>query len=346
MQRRLILLALVVAVVVAGAVWLRTRGSGEHHYTGFVEGEERIIRSEVTARALEVPFGEGAAVDAGAVVARLDRSDIDARIASRREELGMTDADIRSQEERIKLVRDTWPREVRARQAEVKEASAGADLAMRTFTREQELARTGASTRQQLDDALARRDQATSALDRARDMLAHTEAEETNIALAERQLDSLRKKRDLIEAQIAELEVTRAKHEVRAPAVPTVVQTQFLWPGELAQAGTPIVSVLDPNDKYVQIYVPVEDTAKVRVGQRVAIELDSAPGTRIPGEISFIADKTNFTPEKIETRGDRIGQVYRAKVRILSGADRLQPGAEGNVYLVEGGDSRAATAAR
>jgi HlyD family secretion protein len=104
--------------------------------------------------------------------------------------------------------------------------------------------------------------------------------------------------------------------------------------------------VLDPNDKYVQIYVPVEDTAKVRVGQRVAIELDSAPGTRIPGEISFIADKTNFTPEKIETRGDRIGQVYRAKVRILEGADRLQPGAEGNVYLVDGGDARAATAAR
>src|SRR5262249_25364364 len=164
-----------------------------------------------------------------------------------------------------------------------KEASAAADLAVRTFTREQELTRTGASTRQQLDDAVARRDQAASALDRARDMLARTEAEETNIALAERQLDGLRKKRDLIEAQIAELEVTRAKHEVRAPAVPTVVQTQFLWPGELAQAGTPIVSVLDPNDKYVQIYVPVEDTAKVRVGQRVAIELDSAPGTRIPG---------------------------------------------------------------
>ena len=72
------------------------------------------------------------------------------------------------------------------------------------------------------------------------------------------------------------------------------------------------------------------------VGRRVRIELDSAPGVFIPGEIAFVADQANFTPEKIETRGDRLGQVYRAKVRILEGAERLQPGTEGNVTPVEG----------
>ena len=38
------------------------------------------------------------------------------------------------------------------------------------------------------------------------------------------------------------------------------------------------------------------------VGRRVELELDSTPHRRIPGEISFIADQANFTPEKIETR--------------------------------------------
>ena len=94
---------------------------------------------------------------------------------------------------------------------------------------------------------------------------------------------------------------------VHAPPVPTRVKTKFLWPGELAQSGTPIVALLDPRDQYVQIYVPVADLPRVRVGQRVAIELDSSPGTRVPGEISFIADRANFTPEKIETRDDRLG---------------------------------------
>jgi hypothetical protein len=86
----------------------------------------------------------------------------------------------------------------------------------------------------------------------------------------------------------------------------------------------------------VQIYVPVGDADRVRVGTRVEIELDSARGRRVPGEISFVADQANFTPEKIETRSDRLGQVYRAKVRILEDVERFQPGTEGDVHLVEG----------
>ena len=78
---------------------------------------------------------------------------------------------------------------------------------------------------------------------------------------------------------------------------------------------------------------------RVRVGTRVEIELDSEPGHRVPGEVTFVADAASFTPEKIETRSDRLGQVFRAQVRILEGVERFQPGAEGNVYLVDEGDA-------
>jgi len=82
----------------------------------------------------------------------------------------------------------------------------------------------------------------------------------------------------------------------------------------------------------------VEELDRFRLGRRVEIELDSAPGVRFSGEISFVADQANFTPEKIETRSDRVGQVYRAKVRILKGAERLQPGTEGDVFFAEEND--------
>ena len=32
-------------------------------------------------------------------------------------------------------------------------------------------------------------------------------------------------------------------------------------------------------------------------------------GRRLPGEVSFVAEEASFTPEKIETRSDRLGQV-------------------------------------
>ena len=330
------LVALAVAAVAAAAVVVRHR-RGPVYYTGFVEGEERVLRSEVTGRVLEVLFTEGDAVPANAVVARLDDDDVAKKIASKERERDVFDTDIATQRERIVLVESTWQRDLSARRADVRRAESAAAVAERTLVREADLVKTGASTAQLLDDVRGRRDQAVSALERARQMLARTEAEERTITVAKHELDGLVAKRELVLAQLAELAVLRAKYTIRAPAVPTVVQTRFIWPGELAQPGAAILSVLDPADKYVQVYVPVADVARFRVGSRVEVELDSEPGRRFPGEVSFVADEASFTPEKIETRNDRMEQVYRAKVRILDGVERMQPGTEGNVYLAERG---------
>ena len=334
MPRRVLVVVAVLLLLGVGGWWFRRDHTGDH-YTGFVEGEERVLRSEVVGRVLEVPFREGDQVPAGAVVARLDARDIETKITAKQRELDVQDANIRTQEERIALVEQTWQRDVPAARADLEQAQSAADLAERSLAREKGLVATGASTAQLLDDARARRDQARAALHHAREMLARTQAEEGNITVARHTLDGLREQRELMQAQLAELEVTRSKYEIRAPAVATVLQTQLIWPGELAQPGTGIASVLDPSDKYVQVYVPVAEVDRFRVGRRVEIELDSEPGRRFPGEISFVADQANFTPEKIETRSDRLGQVYRAKVRILEGVERLQPGTEGNVYLLE-----------
>jgi HlyD family secretion protein len=342
MKKGVVAGVVLLVAVVGVAVWWARRDGGAAYYTGFVEGEERVVRSEVAGRVLAVPFVEGAQVPAGAVVAKLDASDVLARIEAKRRELDVTRSDIRTQEERITLVETTWKAGLDARRADVTQAESALTLAERTHAREAQLVETGASTAQLLDETRSRRDQARATLARARDLLAQAAAEERNVAVNRGQLETLRQRVALVEAQIAELEVTLAKYEVRAPDVPTVVQTQFVWPGELAQPGTPVVAVLDPLDKYVQVYLPVAAMSDVRVGRRVEIELDSAPGRRIPGEISFIADQANFTPEKIETREDRAGQVYRAKVRVLEDAALLKPGSEGNVYLLAEDEPRAA----
>jgi HlyD family secretion protein len=335
-MRRRVLIALLLAAVAAGgvAVWRRGHG-GERWYTGFVEGEERVLRSEVSGRVLEVAFGEGDRVPAGAVVARLDAADTAARAASKRQEIGVLDAEIRRGEEQVTLAERTWTHDVAAGRAGVARAAADAELAAKDYERARGLRERDVASLQTLDTQRSRHDAAASGLTQQRELLRGAEAREGEIAVARRQLEVLREQRTLAERQLAELEVQLAKYEIRAPAVETVVQTQLLWPGELAQPGTPVLAVLDPRDKYVQIYVPVADLDRVRVGRRVEIELDSAPGRRVPGEIQFLADEANFTPEKIETRDDRLAQVYRAKVRILEEVERFQPGTEGNVYLLD-----------
>src|SRR6266481_4961925 len=191
MSRKLLLPVLLVVVTVGAVAWYLAHDRRPPHYTGFVEGEERVLRSEVTGRVLEVAFAEGASVAADAVVARLDDADIRSRIASKEHELAVLDADIKTQEERVRLVESTWGRDLSARRADVKQAEAGATLARKTFEREQGLVKTGASTAQLLDDRSAAMVQAESGLERAKEMLARTAAEERNITLARSELDML-----------------------------------------------------------------------------------------------------------------------------------------------------------
>jgi HlyD family secretion protein len=342
--RRIVLVVVLLAVVAALATAWRGRG-GPIHYTGFVEGEERILRSEVTGRVLEVLFDEGDAVPAGAVVARLDDQDVQTRLTSKRQQVTVHEAALRKQEQQVKLLDATWRRSLDASRAQLKQTEASATLASRTLERERTLVTSGASTAQLLDEARAASDSTASAVQQARDMVAKTEAAEGEITVARHQLEVIAAERDLATTQVRELEVLAAKHVILAPAVATTVQTKFIWPGELAQPGSAVLAVLDPADKYVQVFVPVADLAEVRVGRAVEIELDSAPGERVPGEITFLADQATFTPEKIETRSDRLGQVYRAKVRILAGVERFRPGTEGNVYLVDENRGEARSAA-
>lgn len=343
MNRRLALVLCLVGLAAAGFWLWRARQDGQTYYTGFVEGEERILRSEVSGRVVAVGFGEGELVPADAVVARIDDADLAARMRSKQQELAVLDAQIARQEQEVALIESTWRQDLAARGSEVRQARAAFELARRTYERQTALVEQGVSTAQRLDEARSSLDQTRSGVDRAGEILERARAEQAQIAVAKRQLEVLRQQRELSRAQLGELEVQHSKFQIRAPSVPTVVQTQLLWPGELAQPGTPVLTVLDPRDKYVQIYVPVGDLDRVRVGSRVEIELDSEPGRRVPGEVSFLAEQANFTPEKIETRSDRVGQVYRAKVRILENVERFQPGTEGNVYLVaEGGPQRAA----
>ncbi|MFN2426134.1 MAG: HlyD family secretion protein [Candidatus Binatia bacterium] len=328
---------IVVVLLVVGLLALRHDGEADGRYTGFVEGEERVLRSEVSGRIVDVVFREGDAVPAGAVVARLDEADIAARVDSARHQVEVLSRQIEQAVIEADLREASWQQDLRTRQTEAAQAEADAELAARTASREEGLAKSGATTRQMLDDTRNRLSAARSAMERAANILERTRAEQATIAAARARVEVLRGQKALASSQLAELEVTRAKFEIRAPATPTIVQTQLLWPGELAQPGTPIVSVLDPRDKYVQIYVPVPDLSRVRVGAKMDIELDSNPGKRWPGEVSFIADRANFTPEKIETRSDRVGQVYRVKVAVREGVEHFTPGAEADVYLKEEG---------
>src|SRR5262245_10199319 len=131
-RRRLVPVVAVVALLAALAFWLLRR-DGEVYYTGFVEGEERVLRSEVAGRVLEVAFAEGAQVPPNAIVARIDDADVASRIRSKQQELEVLAAQIARQQEEITLLDSTWSRDVGAARAELARVESEATLAARSY---------------------------------------------------------------------------------------------------------------------------------------------------------------------------------------------------------------------
>ncbi len=136
--------------------------------------------------------------------------------------------------------------------------------------------------------------------------------------------------------QLAEAQATRSDLTVKAPFDGTVM-TRAAEPGEVVQAGTAIVTLLDLSKVYLRGFVPEGQIGKVKVGQSARIYLDSDPKKPLDAYVERIDPQATFTPENTYFRDDRVKQVVGVKLRLKSGIGFAKPGmpADGEV-LVEG----------
>jgi len=114
-----------------------------------------------------------------------------------------------------------------------------------------------------------------------------------------------------------------------------VVLVRAAQPGEVAMVGATMLTVGDLDNVWFEGYLPETFLAKVRYGQKADVTIDAYPGKKYPGTVSFIADKTEFTPKAVETYKERVTQVYRTKISLSNPNRELKKGmpAEAVIYL-------------
>ena len=333
MKKRLPVLLLVLLAAGGGVFYYnRTYRPDRLTFTGFVEGEEKIIKSEITGLVNAVTFTDGSRVRASDVLAEIDARDYRSQVAQQELNLELLKAKIQQAENQLAWARDTYPTQFRAAKTNLARAASDADFAEKEFGRRKELLEAEQLSQQKFDQAKNQLDVAQAMLAREREAVAAAEANLRQIQLAEDALAVQQRQLAVETERLNQLRIILDKYTIRAPCDCTV-QTRLIRAGEYVNSGTGVATLLDPLDKYVRVYVPVPDLGKVHVGDKVSIEPDALPGEFIPGEISFIEDIAQFTPKNIEVRNDRITQVFATKVRILEQVERLKPGMEGTVYL-------------
>jgi HlyD family secretion protein len=134
-------------------------------------------------------------------------------------------------------------------------------------------------------------------------------------------------------AQVAALEAVLANMQVRA-SFDGIVTIRHHEPGEVVPAGTPILTIMNPNDRWVRIYIAENRLGAVQLGEHAAITTDTYPQKRYGGEVIYIASQAEFTPKNVQTTEERVKLVYAVKVRVTDDPDfELKPGMPADVHL-------------
>ena len=328
MKKRIRSLVLVLAAAAAGVWYLRGTedDASALRASGTVEATDADLGFQGAGRVLEIRVAEGATVEEGSELARLDARELDAALDAARAQLAAAEARLEE------LSRGARPQELASAEAAVRSAARQADEAARELERARILHDGGAISRQDLDQAETRVELARARRDQAEQTLA--------LVREGPRAEQVAAQRALVEqahANVARVSAALANTVIHAP-FPGIVTVRHREPGEAVAPGMPVLTVLDPENRWVRIYVPGDEIGRVRLGMPAEIVSDTYPDRAYPGEVVFIADEAEFTPRNVQTAEDRTRLVYAVRVRITQDPEFvLKPGIPADVTLVDPG---------
>ena len=321
--RVMVPVALVAAAVLAW-VALRSGNAAEAllEASGTVEATEADLGFQMPGRVARVGPREGDAVTPGEELAALDAAELDAARDAAAAQLAAARARLSELE-------------VGSRKGEVAQTDAAASAARQ---REDEARReAGRAERLFQGGAVSRsdRDRAATALELA--VLARVQAEEAAALVREgprpESLDAQRAVVTQADANLAHALATLANAVITAPFAGSVT-VRHREPGETVAPGAPVLTLLDPADRWVRIYVAEDRIGRVNVGQSAQITSDSWPDKVYEGRVVYIGSEAEFTPRNVQTSEERTRLVYPVKVRITGDASfDLKPGTPADVRL-------------
>ena len=295
--------------------------------SGHVEATEVQVASEVGGRLIELRVAEGDRVTRGQVIARLDTRDTELQIAQAQAERSAADAQLRLLQAGSR-VEDVRQAEAQVEAAETEGAAAETELkaALADLERFEALLRANAGSEKQRDDAKTRADVAR---ERVRGAAERTRAARETLARLRagarpQEVDAARARVAAVDAQLAALDKNLKDAQVVA-AADGIVTTKLVDEGELINPRTPLIVITDLDHAWANLFVPEPMMPRLKIGQTATV-LTDAGGPGIPGKVTFISPRAEFTPRNVQTADERSKLVYRIKVSVDNSNGVLKQG--------------------
>lgn len=269
---------------------------------GTFEADEITVSSEATGKIEWLDLTEGQQLQAGQAVGQIDT----VQLFLQKQQL----------EESIMFLEGSMPdidRQTSAMRSRLKQQ-------LREKDRIERLLEDDAATPKDLEDILSAIEVLEGQIEAQESGLGNT------IASLEGQLASARNR-------ILQIEDQLAKCRIASPVDGTVL-ARYAHAGELAVSGKPLFRVADTRTMTLRAYFCLWQLKDVRIGQRVKVIADfGGDNTReYEGTVSWISDKSEFSPKSIQTKDERENLVYAVKISVRNDG-YLKIGMYGEVIL-------------
>ena len=107
------------------------------------------------------------------------------------------------------------------------------------------------------------------------------------------------------------------KCHILAPTKGTVLE-KYVERGEFVSTGKPLFKMADTENMFIRAYVTSAQLKDIKVGQQATVFADFGDGQKrnYQGKVTWISNRSEFTPKTILTDDERADLVYALKVAI------------------------------
>ena len=279
--------------------------------TGYIIAAHKIeVASKVNGRVAWIGVDKGDKVKAGQVLVRLEDDEYRAQVTQQRGQL------MNLKGKQLEIKNGNRPEEIEKARYDVNQAKADLENAKVSLDRTKELANSGVVSKQALDDAQAKYDNAVAkvaSLQRLLDLevLGPRKEETTQIV---GQVEQARGALDYAQTQLDNT-------IIRAPITGTILDRnvergEFITTGFVGDKGAKgyIVTMADLNDLQVELDISQNVFPKLGPQQKGIITTDAYPDRKYDGVI-----------EQVSPEADRAKATVQVKVRVLKPDGFLRP---------------------
>lgn len=347
-KTRLVILGVV--VLLAAFFGIRAWLHGQHHEgtdNAQVDATITSVRSAVSGFVKEVRFNDNQVVKKGDTLVIIDNKDYVAKVMQARAMLQSAEAQTgvsRVSAQAATQNASASTQNAAALQSSIDAANARLSRASKEVDRIEKMFAEGAATQQQLDAVRAEYQSAHAQHEMAvRQYQASTTQSGSVQINARAQKEQVGVSNALVQQRLAELQLAESQLAYTVITAPFdgVVSKKAVEVGQLLQTGQPVCSAVETADLWVTANFKETQLNRMRVGQKVDVELDAYPSLKLTGLVESIGAATGakfslLPPDNATGNYVKVTQRIPVRIKLDKLKDEkvsLTPGLSANVDI-------------